>query len=189
MHDPDERPRLRWRRLAWGIAAAIVFPVLYVAMLGPISWFDRNHDRVHPWHHDYYATLRLLYEVPQIDGVLSRYEDWWGDLPPLRSWQRQRIVDSIAHLKEKLAHAEELIPLVEQHQARLKPLLDRVKELRESVAVDPGRQPELDDAWKAAHEEMQDGPSSKVGDPAVTKRFCRQELAEEEAALRRLYDR
>jgi len=180
---------MRWRLLAWGIAAAILLPVLYVAMLGPILWFDRNHDRVRPWHQDYYATLRPLYQVPEIDRALARYEDWWGDLPPLRSWQRQRIVDRIAELKEALARAEERIPLVEQHQARLKPLLDRVKELRESVAVDPSRQPELDAAWKAAHEEMQSGPSSKGGDPTATKRFCPEALAEEEAALRQLYSR
>jgi hypothetical protein len=31
MHDPEAPPRLRWRLLAWGIAAILLAPVLYVA--------------------------------------------------------------------------------------------------------------------------------------------------------------
>jgi hypothetical protein len=62
MHDPDERPCLRWRMLAWGIAGLLLTPVLYVAIVGPIGWWERWH----PWHMprfgDYYRSLEPIYQ-------------------------------------------------------------------------------------------------------------------------------
>ena len=102
MHGPDERPRFRWRMLLWPILAAILLPVLYVAALGPLSWWAMTHFHALKWFPDYYDSLIPLRRHPQIADVLFRYERWWDRLPAPRSWQEQYLMDQLADHRAKL---------------------------------------------------------------------------------------
>ena len=99
MHDADAPPRLRWRVFVWGIAAVILLPVLYVAMVGPMDWWDEWHPGMPERFSFYYDTLSPLYESPEITTWIDEYREWWRDRPPLRSWRRARLAEEIETFK------------------------------------------------------------------------------------------
>jgi len=135
----------RWRMLAWGIAVLVLVPVLYVAMVGPVWWFEVNHNRNRPWIQSYFHTLAPLDQYPQIDSLLGAYRKWWSDLPPPRSWQRERIVEWIEMLKGELAtmQARER-DLEKQHTVLVAFYQQRMKELEAETQLRPGRAEELE---------------------------------------------
>ena len=100
MHNPDAPPRKRWRIALWGIGVLIFAAVLYVAMVGPLGWWNLWHDRAARRYDAYYRTLSPLYQSPEIAKSLVDYENWWLARPAPRSWQRAQIVRELARLKE-----------------------------------------------------------------------------------------
>ena len=125
MHDSDAPPRLRWRLLAWGSAAAILLPVLYVAMVGPVVWWSQWHYPNPVWFESYYRSLSPLYQSPQINKWLVNYTDWSRARPGLRPWQRERIVQEIANIKRDIEVTYELERLGEKDPYRLARIQDK----------------------------------------------------------------
>jgi hypothetical protein len=124
MHDPDERPRLRWRMLGWLAGALLLLPVLYVAASGPLLWWDRNHYRQAAWMSTYERTFEPLSQLPQIGPMLMRYQVWWVGLPAPRFWQRQFQVDRLAHCRGLLEEARKNIAQTQGQLAVSQPRLD-----------------------------------------------------------------
>jgi hypothetical protein len=100
MHDPEERPRFRWRMLAWGIGVLILVPVLYVAASGPLTWWRSHQYRPPPWYAEYQQSLKPLDRFAEFKSMMRRYRSWWVRLPAPRSWERQRLVDQLAHRRK-----------------------------------------------------------------------------------------
>jgi hypothetical protein len=105
MHDPEERPCFRWRKLGWVIVAFILAPVLYVAASGPLAWWRTSQYRSPMWYSHYKWSLRPFSEIPVIDSTLRAYRAWWVGMPAPRSWRRQYLADQLA---EQRKIAEEL---------------------------------------------------------------------------------
>ena len=77
-------------------------PVLYVAMLGPLSWWAETHFHASRWQEGYWDSLHPLRRHPQIADVLHRYEMWWSGLPAPRSWRQQYLMDQLAFQRAEL---------------------------------------------------------------------------------------
>jgi len=103
MHDPDKRPRLRWRIFAWVGAGLIVLPVLYVMALGPLSWWEKFYGGKSASFDAYYNSLEPLRQNRQMDKWLNGYELWAIALPPSRLRQRAEFVSRIKQLEAELA--------------------------------------------------------------------------------------
>jgi hypothetical protein len=104
--DEDAPHQMRWRLLAWGVAALVLLPVLYVAASGPISWWQENHFHEAGWQTAYWQSLEPLHRSTQIATPLGVYSGWWRGRPAPRAWERAVYVDQIKALTKTIAALE-----------------------------------------------------------------------------------